>query len=1346
MSILSRYTILYMKNHYLYILLCLSFYSIVSFSQGYSNFHFKKLQVDNGLSANFVFCIMQDTKGFMWFGTKDGLNKFDGNSCKVFRYNPQKEKTIGNNIIHCMIEADNNKLYVGTEAGLYIMDIADETFEKVENTTADNFKITYTVTTIFKDNRGNIWIGTNSQGIYTYNPEKNELKRVRVNGYDFDSNIVWSIYGDASDNIWVGTRLGLLRYNSNTGFFDPVEGLYSLYDSSEHETQTIVEDVNGDLWLGTWGKGLRLYKKQSNVYTTFLGSNKEPSAVTRIMAICQYRDNALLVGSDNGLYMFDIENRTSKRIDIPNSYHSLSDQAIGSIYKDREGGIWIGTYSGGVNYLSPSASCIETYYSDILSGSLSGKTVRQFCEDENENLWIATENGGVNYFNTKEQTITQPIKGLYHNAHALLLDGDNLWIGTYARGIHVYNTKTKSLSVFKRSLDGKNSINDDGIYALYKTKKGDIYVGTHAGLNKYDRDKNIFINIEQASKFIYDIKEDDFGNLWLATYGSGVIRYHMPTNEWICYDSIYTNCKPLKESKLTNIYIDSKKRLLFASEGQGVFIYDYKTDSFKNISETDGLPNGVIYGILDDPQGNWWMSSNKGIIQMNTSDPHNIKLYTRDDGLQSNQFNYKSSYKALNGKFYFGGINGFSSFYPQDLNKNKNTVLPSIEITQIDILGNRDRELNEAIQQKLNKQQKIVLPYNKSSFSISYTSLSYIAHSKNKYAYKLERTDTEWNYVGNKQSVTYVNLSPGKYLFRVKGSNNDELWNEEGAKVEIEILPPFWLSIPAKIIYVVLILVMAYLIISFYIKKSRAKQEKQLEAFKTEQENLAFKSKIDFFTTIAHEIRTPLSLISAPLEEVVNSGEGSPETKENILIIEKNCDRLTDLINQLLDFRKMDSTQYIINPTRVDLRHLLTELYGRISKTAQKQHIDFTLQLPQNELVVNSDTDALIKIIGNLLTNALKYTKDKIALSLIKNENATYSVFVEDNGNGVSDAYKKLIFDPFYQVQNDNGKMGTGLGLSLAKKLAEMLNGNITVKDNETGEATFVFNFSDLPLLYQHKSELDNIASEKEIIKNRSTPENKNSILIVEDNIEMASFIKNSLNKDYVADTAFNAEEAILLLEENSYDIIISDIMMPGIDGISFTKKLKSDLNYNHIPIILLSAKTENAVKIEGLHSGADVFIEKPFSVSYLKAQIISLLENRRTVLEAFNRSPFISYSALVTSKNDELFLNQLNEEIERHISDENFSVESLTDIFNISRSHLQRKLKAIAGATPGDYLRNYRLRKACQLLLETDMRVNEVAYSVGFSTASYFTRVFQKAYGILPKEFIAQHANKAKK
>lgn len=260
MSILSRYTILYMKNHYLYILLCLSFYSIVSFSQGYSNFHFKKLQVDNGLSANFVFCIMQDTKGFMWFGTKDGLNKFDGNSCKVFRYNPQKEKTIGNNIIHCMIEADNNKLYVGTEAGLYIMDIADETFEKVENTTADNFKITYTVTTIFKDNRGNIWIGTNSQGIYTYNPEKNELKRVRVNGYDFDSNIVWSIYGDASDNIWVGTRLGLLRYNSNTGFFDPVEGLYSLYDSSEHETQTIVEDVNGDLWLGTWGKGLRLYK------------------------------------------------------------------------------------------------------------------------------------------------------------------------------------------------------------------------------------------------------------------------------------------------------------------------------------------------------------------------------------------------------------------------------------------------------------------------------------------------------------------------------------------------------------------------------------------------------------------------------------------------------------------------------------------------------------------------------------------------------------------------------------------------------------------------------------------------------------------------------------------------------------------------------------------------------------------------------------------------------------------------------------------------------------------------------------------------------------------------------
>ncbi len=479
-----------------------------------------------------------------------------------------------------------------------------------------------------------------------------------------------------------------------------------------------------------------------------------------------------------------------------------------------------------------------------------------------------------------------------------------------------------------------------------------------------------------------------------------------------------------------------------------------------------------------------------------------------------------------------------------------------------------------------------------------------------------------------------------------------------------------------------------------------------------------------------------MSLISAPLEEVISSGEGSNQTHQNLSIIEKNCDRLTILINQLLDFRKMDSTKYIVNPEIIDLRNHINELFERFKKTAQNKKIDFDLQMPADgDFIVVSDEDALTKIIGNLLTNALKFTKDKIVLKLELNSDKSYSVSVEDNGRGIADNHKDLIFDPFYQVQKDDGNVGTGIGLSLVKHLTEILKAKIEVKNGDKGGTIFTFTFSDIPKdMPRKKEETDGDLYSENIVSAR---DKKEMILVVDDNPEMILFIKNCIQNQYSVDTALDASEALSLMEEKSYDLIISDIMMPGIDGISFTKKVRADINYSHIPVILLSAKTENTAKVEGLQSGADVFIEKPFSTSYLKAQISSLLENRRAMLDAFNRSPMASYSALATNKGDEAFLNRLNEEIEKHISDETFSVESLTDILSISRSNLQRKLKGISGVTPGDYLRNYRLKRACKLLLETDMRINEVAFYVGFNSASYFTKAFYKCYQMSPKEFV---------
>jgi len=1283
----------------------------------------------------------------MWFGTKDGLNRYDGNKFRIFRYNSENPHSLGNNFVRSIIEGTDLNFYIGTDDGLYIMDPVEETFSKVTDTTYDGKNsLNSSINAIYQDKAGDIWIATKTQGVFRYNPQLKKLSKIDLSKYSLDKNASWTIYEDLSGNIWIGTRLGLLRYNRETDKLDPVESMFGATEGFSYEILSIFEDNRGNLWLGSWSNGLYLYDKQSDSHTSYLNQENAFGYITHIRSIFQYKDKSLFIGSDDGLYLFDTETRKAERIDKPQLQHSLSDQNVYSIYRDKENGIWIGTYFGGVNYMHPSQLNISTYYPDLRTGTLSGKAISQFCEDEDGNLWIATEDGGINYFDTSTGNITQPIKTSYHNTHALLLDGDNLWIGTFSRGIDVYNTRTKSLINYRSKTENVNTLNDNCVFSLYKTRQGEIYAGTPVGLNKYDKATDSFIPIEQVEGFIYDIKEDHSGNLWLATYGNGVIKLDASSNRWIYFDSILSKDNPIVNSKLISVYIDSQRRVLFSSEGRGIFIYDVKRNDFINISESEGLPNNVVYGMLDDPFGNLWISCNKGLVCFSQSDPYNSMLYNKEDGLQSNQFNSKSSYKTRNGKFYFGGINGFSCFYPQDLNASKNIVIPPVEITDIKLLGDHDSEMEKEIQIRLNKKQKIKLPYNKSSFTISYISMSYVTQAKNRYAYKLEGVDTDWNYTGNNKSVTYVNLPYGKYWFTIKATNNDGLWNETGSMIEIEILPPFWLSLPAKILYFVLLVSLLYATFSYYWRRNKRKQQLMLEAFKTEQETFAFKSKIDFFTTIAHEIRTPLSLITAPLEEVMSMNEKDNQIRQNLLIIEKNCNRLTVLINQLLDFRKMDSTQYVVNPENIDLKEFILELYERFRKTAQQKQIDFTLNLPQEkEIRVSSDVDVLTKIVGNLLTNALKYTRDKIVLTLICNNDKSYTVTVEDNGRGISDNHKPLIFDPFYQVQTDDRRIGTGLGLSLVKNLVEVLKGEIEVADGKNGGTVFTFRFSDCePTLLKDEQINEQIAS-GQLALQQNEANNQYSILVVEDNPDMASFIKNTLQNDYIVDTAPDATKALSLLEEKNYDIVISDIMMPGIDGISFTKKLKADINYSHIPLILLSAKTENAVKIEGLLSGADVFMEKPFSTSFLKAQILSLLENRKSILEAFNRSPLTSYSILVSNKNDELFLNKLNDEIEKHISDENFSVESLTGILNISRSNLQRKLKTISGVTPGDYLRNYRLRKACKLLLETDMRINEVAYSIGFGSPSYFAKVFQKSYNMLPKEFVNKHLNKDK-
>jgi len=1314
--------------------------SVTCQAQRYSNFHFRKLQVEDGLSENTIYCIVQDRQGFMWFGTKDGLNRYDGNSFKNYHYQPEKKQSLGNNFVRSIAEKSPSHLYIGTDDGLYIMDKITASFQKIELSISGKGTFNSAINALHVDRQGSLWIATMSQGIWKYNPSTNKVAQIQLNGATLGQNAAWAILQDRSGVIWAATRLGLLRFNNQQAHFDIVSPLFSEVGDSQFEILSMWEDPKGDLWLGTWSQGLIRYNKQSNEFSRFLNNTRHPY-VTHIRALQEFRENQLLVGSDDGLFLFHIETGASERLDVPYYKHGLSDQNVYSIARDRENAIWIGTYFGGINYLNTALLSVETFFPDILPGFLSGKAVSQFCEDTKGNLWIATEDGGINYYDKKKKQISQPIKASYHNTHALLLDGDHLWIGTFSRGLDRYNLATGQRQNFRHDANNPETINDDCIFSLFKTKNGDLLIGTPAGLSRYDQQKKKFVRIPEVTQFIYDIKEDDEGNIWLASYQSGPIKFDLRKQAWIHYSSIRPN-DPISSSKLTSIYVDSQHRLLFSSEGKGIFIYDKAKDRFRNIGQAQGLPNNVIYGILDDALGNLWLSSNKGIICFHPDSPQNYKLYTTENGFSTNQFNFKASFKAKDGRFYFGGINGFTSFYPDEISAVKNQTVPNVFITQIQLLNKHNPNLEKDIQIQLNKNEKIVLTHQFSSFNISFVSLSFASPSKNQYAYKLEGADGEWALADNTKSVSYVNLSPGTYVFHVKASNNDGLWNEKGTVVQIEILPPLWRSIPAKITYAILFIALCYVCLRYYIMANKRKQARHLMAFQSEQEQKSFRSKIDFFTNIAHEIRTPLSLITAPLEEILLYENADKETMHNLRIIEKNCERLTVLINQLLDFRKMDENGQPLSLEPVNLRNLVEDLYDRFRKSIHRNKVRFDLSIPQDhDLIIETDLDAVMKIVSNLLTNATKFTYSYISIGLEKNADNSFTITVSDDGPGIPDDFKKLVFDPFYQLSTNKDRSGTGIGLSLVKHLTNRLGAEIKIEDMHPRGTRFIFKINNVQL----SPKVANLNMEELPISPVKQEYNLTQILVVDDNPDITAFISHSLAVSYHIDIADSASKALTMLDNKVYHLVISDIMMPEIDGITFVKRLKNDINYSHIPVILLSAKIQNATKVEGLLSGADVFIEKPFSMTFLKAQISSLLQNRKYLLENFHASPLSSYSSLATNAHDEVFLTQLNAEIEKHLSDEQFNVESLVDIFKISRSNFQRKLKAISGTSPGDYVRNYRLKRACTLLIESDYRINEVAFLVGFSSASYFTKAFIKAFNLTPKEFIQQSRLSAK-
>ncbi len=1317
-------------------------------------FSFRHYKVENGLSENSVFCAVQDSKGFMWFGTKDGLNRFDGQNFVIYHSIPKDRNSIGNNFIRSLHEDKNKTLWVGTEKGIYLYSYLMNTFQFFDKKTSRN-ESPQSVNAVVEDLKGDVWIAT-TLGLFRYDLHNNRLvsyMHAPGNNNSLPTNFVNCVMCDNKGTIWVGTLSGgLSRYNPQTNNFTNFK-FSNENRSYSNSVLRIIEDSQGNLILGTVNEGLIFFDKTTAKSESYL-LETSLERIYYFRDIFEYSPGVYLVGSEHGLILFE---RFSGRVTEMKSSTlvptSLSDNAIYSIYKDREGGIWVGTYFGGVNYISPKSNPFELYAPLEYKNSISGKAISQFCEDASGNLWIGTEDGGLNYFDVKNNTFKcynhEPGRNSlsYHNVHSLMLDGDNLWIGTFAGGLNILNTKTGKFS-FYTSTNDIHSLPDNNVFSIYKDLTGTIWLGTITGLCKYNPANNNFdrIPVERLNTHIYDILQDHMGLIWVATYGGGVFCYNPQSKVWKQYMNNPNDPKSVSHNKIISIYLDDKKRLWFGTEGGGLCQYLYDKNYFVTYDVSSGLPNNVVYKVVSD-HDYLWLSTNKGLVRFNVESKA-IKTFTKVDGLQGDQFNFKSGIKTRSGKIYFGGINGFNAFYPERLLENK--YIPPIVISNLQlfnkdvVIGDKDSPLKQSISYT----DEITLRYNQSFINLEFVALSYCAPDKNQYAYKLEGFDKDWNYKGNDHKISYTNLPPGNYTLHIKGSNNDGVWNTDGVKLRVKILPPFWASSWALLLYLVVLVGGSYFTIKNFKRKQLREKQLNLERVHAEKEIELYNAKIDFFTNIAHEIRTPLSLIKAPLDYILKKYK-EKELNEYLSVMDRNTNRLMALVNQLLDFRKAEKNSYTVNFRQTNMNELLQSIYDSFKYSTDSKTLSFELNMPATPIIVKADVECVTKIITNLLSNAIKHAKDKVTLSLVvdKENNDSYEIQVFDNGNGIHESETDKIFQPFYQIKTDKKQnQGTGIGLALVKLLVEIHGGTIRVESIENEFTRFTVNLPSLKDLTVD-TDTDMQVMEQIIIPDMLPTENREhlayyneelpSILIVEDNEDLNEFLVNYFKEDYSVMSTFNGAEAIKALESFSADIIVSDIVMPEMDGLELCNLVKTNTLYSHIPVILLTAKTDIKYKIEGLEHGADAYLEKPFSVEHLEAQILNLLESREKLRENFINSPLTPIRTIGKNKADEAFLLEITNIIEANITKVDFQIDEFAQQIGMSRSNFYRKVKGISGLTPNDFIRLVKLKKAVKLMQEGETRINEICFMVGFNTSSYFAKCFRRQFGMLPKDFV---------
>lgn len=1323
-------------------------------SLAYEKYLVSYLTVKDGLSQNEVTSIIKDKYGFLWFGTRGGLNRYDGYVFNHFKPGYELNKGLNNPSVERLFLDSRGNIWIGTKSGgITLYDTREESFTQI---TDSLHSLPQRVISFYEDRNRNVWIGSWHRGVWSYSLKTGSFNHFLVN------DRVNSVVQTPDGTIWCGTNNGL-RFKNDSGQFK----WFSFGLKAAEITRMIDDEDEHVLWMVGWGLHLIRFNYQDMTFEQFRLPIKDRSVFSNAYSLFMDRDKNIWVGTwGNGLFRFDKQKKRFRKVhikpelldeDIRTDYDVILD-----IFQDIDGEIWIGTDGGGIVKLSErnNFNVIHSFegnrfakrhvntilidsdndfwvgtkgeglfylnddktFSKVYAGEKSGLSDRSFLvvkylyEDTLKNIW-ASFNKGL-YVIVKRNNRPELIKAAEYfdspdlnkirKAHYLVLNKDGLWIGTQQNGLFLFKRKNDKFIIEKHFVKGKNAndIKSNRVTVFVSDKENNFWIGTYSGLFRYNRMDSSFVSIDSIlhsdefslCNIILTLSVDNNDNLWIGT--------------------------PCCLSKLSK-----------NSSGG----YDYE-----RYNKHNGLPDDYINGILPDEEGNIWITTNVGISKL---DPvtGEIRNYFENDGVGDSNFSEGASFRSKDRTLYFGGYTGVTYFKPSDIIENK--IIPEIVITDFKIL-NKEVPIDRKgiLPVTINEVKQLQFTYKEKEFSFEFAALDYRAPLRNRYAYKLDGFNDDWVYTGERRHISFNNLDPGKYILHLKGSNSSGYWNNEGKKIIIEVLPPPWKTWYALIVYIFIGFGLTFLVRWNAVRQERLQKRVEIEKLIREQEHEVSEMKLRFFTNVSHEFRTPLTLIVALLKDLKKEASAlSADVAKKIDTAYNNAGRLMKLVNQLMEFRKTESGNLKLNMSYNDIDTFLYEISLPFEELASINNIKFIRKLRLKNKYCLFDPDKFEVVLNNLLSNAFKFTgKEGFVILSVEDTENEIIISIKDNGEGISGEEQKYIFERFYQTDEGVEKRGTGIGLALSKKYIEMHKGSITV-NSERGKGTVftvkiprgkneeVLNQNDPPLPYEV---VHNRIKRNENYKVRIKEDKSVKVLVVEDNEEVRVYLKELFERYYTVITSVDGLEGYDIAREEQPDVIVSDVMMPGMDGYELCESIKKNERTNTIPVILLTAKTTEQYKMLGITKGADAYVSKPFDPDYLLVTVSNILKSLKRIENRFSKKVLLGPEKIEITKSEERLLVKVNELLEKNISDPEFDAKTLASDLNMSMATLYRKLKPLVNTTPAEYIRSFRIKRAANLLEDKDKTVTEIAFEVGFLDLKSFRAAFMKQFGKTPSKY----------